>query len=227
MAIDDSYSKVLLHMNGSDGSTTFTDESGKTWTRSGNAQIDTAQYKFGGASGLFDGSGDYVSTPDHADFAFGNGNFTIDFWFKQSAVVSQYKMLVGQWGGTQHSWQCMVWNSDRLNFSVYTTTQKTVGGVYVRDTNWHHYAAVRYGAIVSLYLDGASIGTPLDIGTESLKDSTNNVIIGRNPDATTWDWNGWIDEVRISKGIARWTGNFTPPNVEYGMGGQVIIWTSE
>ena len=63
MAVDDSYTKALLHMDGADGSTTFIDESGKTWTRAGNAQIDTSQYKFGGASGLFDGSGDWVDTP--------------------------------------------------------------------------------------------------------------------------------------------------------------------
>lgn len=62
-----------------DGATQFYDESGKVWTASGNAQLDTAQYKWT-ASGLFDGDGDYISTPDHDDFAFGSGDFTIDLW---------------------------------------------------------------------------------------------------------------------------------------------------
>lgn len=52
MAVDDGYTVVLLHMNGTDASTTFTDESGKTWTAGGNAQIDTAQSKFGQVQGL-------------------------------------------------------------------------------------------------------------------------------------------------------------------------------
>ncbi|MDI6787615.1 MAG: hypothetical protein QME51_04520, partial [Planctomycetota bacterium] len=76
--IDDAYTKALLHFDGTDASTTFIDESGKIWTRYGNAQIDTAQSKFGGASGLFDGAGDYITTPDHNDFNLGSGNFTVD-----------------------------------------------------------------------------------------------------------------------------------------------------
>ena len=55
-AANGSFTKLLLHCNGTDGSTTFTDEIGKTVTANGNAQIDTAQSKFGGASGLFDGT---------------------------------------------------------------------------------------------------------------------------------------------------------------------------
>ena len=63
--VDDTYTKSLLHFNGSDGSTTITDESGKTWTAYDNAQIDTAQSKFGGASMLLDGVGDYIKTTDY------------------------------------------------------------------------------------------------------------------------------------------------------------------
>jgi hypothetical protein len=79
-AVDDAYTKALLHMDGTDASTTFTDESGKTWTRSGDAQIDTDQYKFETASGKFDGSGDYVYTGDSADWDAGSGDYTVDYW---------------------------------------------------------------------------------------------------------------------------------------------------
>ena len=74
MAVDDGYTVALLHMDGADTSTTFTDESGKTWTANGNAQIDTAQSVFGGASGLFDGTGDYLSASDHADWQLDGGS---------------------------------------------------------------------------------------------------------------------------------------------------------
>src|SRR5690606_29617491 len=81
--------KVLLHFEGSDGSATFTDSNiggaAKTWTANGNAQIDTAQSKFGAASGLFDGTGDYITTPDHNDFTLGSSDFTIDFWAKRNS----------------------------------------------------------------------------------------------------------------------------------------------
>jgi hypothetical protein len=87
---NDAFTKILLHMDGTNGSTTFTDTnaggSAHTWTANGNAQISTAQSKFGGASGLFDGTGDYITTPDHADYTLGSGDFTIDLWFNCTAV---------------------------------------------------------------------------------------------------------------------------------------------
>src|SRR3990167_5305793 len=81
---------LMLHMDGTDGATTFTDSSdnAKTMTAVGNAQIDTAQSKFGGASGLFDGTGDWLTTPDSTDWDLGTGDFTIDFWIRFSSVAN-------------------------------------------------------------------------------------------------------------------------------------------
>jgi len=82
----DEFTVALLHMNGTDAATAFTDETGKTWTAQGNAQIDTGQSKFGGASGLFDGTGDYIDTPDSTDWQLDGGAdanlWTIDFWVR-------------------------------------------------------------------------------------------------------------------------------------------------
>lgn len=93
MAVDDSYTKALLHFNGIDTSTTFRDESGKTWTGGGTAQLDTAQKKLGTASLLLDGNSDYISTPDHADFDVGSGDFTIDFWVRFNAIPGQQETI--------------------------------------------------------------------------------------------------------------------------------------
>ena len=79
MPVEDIYTKSLLHFNGADASTTFTDESGKAWTASGHAQIDTAQSVFGGASGLFDGTDDYIYAADSDDWNLGTLDFTVDF----------------------------------------------------------------------------------------------------------------------------------------------------
>jgi hypothetical protein len=77
----DSYTKLMLHCNGADMSTTFTDDSfsARTVTANDNAQINTAQYKFGLASGIFDGSGDFLSIVNSSDFNFNSNDFTIDF----------------------------------------------------------------------------------------------------------------------------------------------------
>jgi hypothetical protein len=83
----DSYTLLLLHYYGVDTSVTFTDDSDSalTVTANGNAQIDTAQYYFNTSSGTFDGSGDYLSIPDHANFNLGQG-FTIDTWIRFNSV---------------------------------------------------------------------------------------------------------------------------------------------
>jgi len=96
------YAKSLLHMNGVDGSQSFVDDAvggSHTWTAYGNAQIDTAQSKFGGASGLFDGTGDWIDTPDSDDFDVLSGDFTVDLWIKRGAFGTvQY--VAGQSGSS-------------------------------------------------------------------------------------------------------------------------------
>src|SRR5690554_1699309 len=78
---------LLLHGDGTDGSTTITDNSGSAHspTVNGNSQIDTAESQFGGASVLFDGSGDYLEYADSADWDFGTGDFTVEFWMRRNA----------------------------------------------------------------------------------------------------------------------------------------------
>ena len=98
------FTKSLLHFDGADASTTFTDESGKTFTARGNAQLDTAQQKFGTASGLFDGTGDYIDTPDHADWFLGTGDFTIDFWVRFSDVAVD-QGFCAQWASDTSMWR--------------------------------------------------------------------------------------------------------------------------
>src|SRR5262245_10600539 len=74
----------LCHFEGTDGSTTFVDSSTfpNVITPSGNAQIDNAQFKFGSTSGLFDGSGDYLTVTMRSDFAVGYEDLTVDFWVR-------------------------------------------------------------------------------------------------------------------------------------------------
>jgi hypothetical protein len=214
------YTKSLLHMNGTDGSTTFTDSATgepHTWTAAGNAQIDTAQSKFGGASGLFDGNGDYIWSADSADWAFGDGNFTIDFWAKRTRSGTN-EWIFGQGGSSLQQYWGMQWYNDNY---VYCNFRKADGGtvqlkstITISDTNWHHYAYVRDGNTLRLFIDGVARGTA-NVTGQSQIDNPYKFVIGRVGEYNGYYFAGWVDEFRISKGIARWTSNFTPPTEEY------------
>ncbi len=227
---NDTFTKVLLHMDGADASTTFTDDnaggSAHTWTAAGNAQIDTADSKFGGASGLFDGTGDYVNTPDHADFTLGSSNFTIDLWFKCVAATGTSIYLAGQadaagQGNANSAWRIARTSTNFIQFSVTSgTTITTVTGTTqftnALNTGWHHVAAVRTGNVLKLFVDGVQEGGDTAFSS-AINDSTGNLTVGRAGDTAIPTWNGWLDEFRMSVGIARWTENFTPPIVAYAV----------
>jgi len=209
----------LLHMNGADASTTFTDVMGKTWTPAGNAQLDTAQKKFGTASGLFDGDNDGISTPDHADFAFVAGDFTIEGFFRTTRIDTfqtfMAKTLTFGWiylalDGNNFKW----WASS--NGSSWDIGEGvSFGGTVAADT-WYHVAFVRSGNTWTPYFDG-NAGTGAT-NTASLFVDTNVLAIGIGSDLANSEWWGWIDEVRITKGVAIYTTNFTPPTQEFSEG---------
>jgi hypothetical protein len=231
MAVDDSYTKALLHMDGSDASTTFTDESGKTWTRSGNAQIDTAQYVFGGASGLFDGTGDCIGTPDNADFDIGAGDFTFDFRIRFAAIGgagSVHLLLEQNDSASQRGYGLGLLDGTTLYF--FWTTDGT-GGTFATVTAswspsiniWYHIAVTRSGTSLRFFINGTQIGSTGTISATIFNSNQPFEIAGGLLSSNYT--NGWIDEFRFSKGIARWTSNFTPPTAPYGIGHQVI-WSS-
>lgn len=223
MAGIDSYTKLMLHMNGLDGSTTFTDDSliPKTVNANGAAQIDTAQYEFGGASGLFNGADTtYLSTDDSDDFAFGTGDFTIDCWIRIHALPSSpaYKYICGQ----------RVDNNNRQVFRIYYYSSKYYLQYVVGDTiigvsqeitpvldTWYHIAIVRNGNNFKLFWNGTQLGSDT-VSSASITNVAAPFLIGCDISGSIGtNFNGWIDEFRISKGIARWTSNFTPPTEEY------------
>jgi len=211
----DSYTKLLLHCDGLDTSTTFTDETGKTVTANGNAQIDTAQSKFGGASGLFDTSGDYLSIADSDDWNFGTGDFTIDFWMRRNTINVSNDIFSQK---TDVNNQAFLYfdQSGNIIFRVYS------GGANVVDMTqasagwstgtWYHVAVVRNGSNWNIYRNGTSVVNQTTSIT--YPDFTGAVTIG-GQGIIGASLDGWIDEFRVSKGIARWTSNFTPPVQSY------------
>jgi hypothetical protein len=207
--VDDSYSITLLHMDGDNNSTLFTDESGKFWQPNGDAKIVTAQSKFGGASAYFDGTGDYLTTPDNNDFVFGTGDFTVDFWFRTSSSIPANMNLFDYRNGSDAN-GFVIYNSSS-HLRVYTTSDKIVGGTLSTNT-WYHIAFERSGTDAKLFINGIQSGSTWSTATNFIDDK---ITIGATVGGGASYVLGWIDELRISKGVARWTVNFATPAAAY------------
>lgn len=208
---------LLLRFNGTDGSTTFTDLTGKTMTAVGNAQIDTAQSKFGGASGLFDGSGDFITTPDNAAWHFATGPFCIELFVRHDTKINN-TAYVGQWDGAwffyteggQLKFRARATNNDLLDL-VYNWTP--VSG------QWYHICAERNPSNrMRLYIDGVMVASTNTTFARDLANGTALLRIGRiNDSFPGYDFQGHIDELRITKGVARYDSDFgfPVPTAEY------------
>jgi len=214
---NDEYTKLLLHCDGSDASTTFTDSSSEahTVTANGNAQIDTAQSQFGGASGLFDGTTDYLSVPDDATLQAGTGDFTLDFWLKWNTTSLVFPTIWDKGYVSAGALLVQGANAATQALTVYMSGSSIcTEGSSVSDSSWYHYAIVRNGTSVKIYRDGTETAS----GTSSANlNSTAVVAIGaRLSTGGSVAFNGWLDEIRWSKGIARYTAGFTPQEEAYG-----------
>lgn len=213
----DAYTKLLLHCDGADGSTTFIDSAtGKSVSVSnGSPQIDTAQFKFGGASLLLaNASSDQIRLADHDDWNFGSGDFTVDFWIRIPAnpggskgIISQYTsgyFRIVMLNGSKIYWDCNAGGTARWELS---------GNTVISNDTWTHVACIRYGNTQTIYVGGVA-QTATGSYTGSLDNLSDPFNIGY--DAAFGTLSCWLDEIRVSKGIARWTANFTPPTKAYG-----------
>jgi hypothetical protein len=220
---NDTYTKVLLQFDGADGGTTITDSnaggSSHTWTAAGNANTDNAQVKFGMTSLACDGTGDYVSTADHADFSLGSGDFTIDLWFRCTATTGSSEAIAGQ-GDVAVTAATTAWSIFRTTTDIIRANVYVGGSIYqvdgtttftdVASTGWHHLALVRTSNTLKLFIDGTQEGTDVAI-SGTVNNATDVLAVGALGAYVAEPWTGWIDEFRISVGIARWTDDFDVP----------------
>lgn len=215
---DPDFSSVvsLLHFDGSDASTTFTDQIGKTWTSSNaaNARLSTTDARFGSACLLLTGAN--ISTPDNADWDFGSGDFTIEAWVRP-ANTSQTGAIVAQWdGGTQRAWVLFQVGTN-IQFS-YSTNGSTQTNAFSVAASWstvayQHVAISCNGGTIRGYVNGVQVGTNHSrIG--ALFNSNLSLRVGNNEEEST-QWNGRVDELRITKGVGRYPANFTPPTAPF------------
>jgi hypothetical protein len=199
-------------MDGANNSTTFTDKSysPKTITAYGNAKISTAQSKFGGASAAFDGSGDYLTFPASSDTDFGSGDLTIEGWVRLNTV--SYQVIVNKYNaGSIADIGFGINSSTSLILSLNSTPGgivRTVPTILV-DT-WYHFAVVKSGSNVMIFWNGTQAGDSATAA--SVTNGASYWSIGSESwNSPTGFLNGYLDEFRITKGLARYTSNFTPP----------------
>jgi hypothetical protein len=208
---------LALPMDGTNGGTSFGDQSAvikgsgsaKTVTVNGNTNTSTAVSKFYGSSGYFDGTGDYLTIPDSTDFDLTGGDFTIELWvYINSIPSSTYVSFVGQSPtGSDGNWWFGTLSTDYYpRFGINGSTPLTAS-TSMRTSSWNHLAAVKSGSTTTLYLNGVSIVS----GTGSyVNNSPQSLYINYINSAAAI--NGYIQDLRIYKGVAKYTSNFTPVN---------------
>jgi hypothetical protein len=182
----------------------------------GNAQISTSVKKYGTGSMYFDGTGDCLLALSNPQGDFGSGNFTLEGWFYQTATSNQGYF------------------SKRANISIYspfllqydanqlTAFLSTSGSSWAVAINastnpstntWNHVAFVRNGSTATLYLNGTSVGSASISG--SLMTNSTPVVVGAEAADASNSFNGYIDDLRITKGFARYTANFSVPTAAF------------
>ena len=215
---------LLLHGTGANNSTVFTDSSPtpKTITVYGNAKISTTQSKFSGSSLYFDGSGDYLSIATSQDFDLGNV-YTIEFFvYNLNATPAGGILHKGYYSSITHLWSGFAFSirgiGTATRFYFYASTNVDERYIDVPaslpQNAWQHVAMVRNGSSGAVYIDGVPSGTIT--GLNSTVPSSETLRVG------LWDFNtaseyfnGHLAEVRVTKGVARYTAAFAPPAIEF------------
>jgi len=251
---------LLMHFDGANGATSFTDVKGHAVTPHGSSALSSTTSAFGGSSGHFDGSSAWLSLAYSDDWNFYAGDFTVELFVNFTGGVAGQTLspvLFQFWDGpNSHGWWQLGY--DRANpgndlipgtltfvFSLTGSDEVPPATTWTPAANtWYHVASVRHGSDFLFFVNGALVGSqslganggPVDWTQESSgtwvagnvvagdasiqsKSTTDfatplEIGVGVGTDSVPNPWtyfNGYMDEARITKGVARYTANFTPP----------------
>lgn len=210
---------LLLHMDGSNGSAVFTDSSStpKTVTTYGSGALSTTQKKFGPTSAYFNGVSSYFKVLSYGT-AFTSMDFTVEMWFYVVSFPNSYCLL---WAtdntNITNAHYMVIDNTGQAAFELYhtdgTRPNSTISGVTTG--TWHHIAAVKSGNTRKIFLNGVP-GSTLT-GSYSGPASVQPLAFCRNDPEMNTNGGiiGYIDEVRITNNVARYSGAFTPPTAAF------------
>jgi hypothetical protein len=198
---------LLLNMDGSGN--TFTDFSGtsKTITVGGSATQSATQSKFGGSSLYLDGSS-WIGSSASAAFGMGTGDFTCEGWYYPTSNSTTFANLFNFGDYTTGVLMRLAGSSTGGDWLFFAGRQLMSGTrlspTQVPANTWTHIALVRSSGVVSVYVNGSLFdqqsGVTSDIG------SSRTLTIGRAAHNSTEYFTGYMDDIRITKGLARYTG---------------------
>jgi hypothetical protein len=181
----------------------------------GNAQISTAQSKWGGSSMAFDGTGDYLQTNVATTdlYAFGTGNFTVECWVYFNSL-SGTPVLIDFRAASGGAYIFIYANgSSSINFYTNSAIQIT-GTISLSTSVWYHVALSRSGTNTKLFVNGNQVGSTY-VDSSNYLNAARRPMIGANGVNLLDNLNGYIQDLRITKGYARYTANFTPPTAAF------------
>jgi hypothetical protein len=197
---------LILNMQGTAGTAVFTDESPNALTVTPVGDVELVADATYGTVASFDGNGDYLSLTGNSSFQFGTGDFTVEMWVYISANAANQQTFLDIRGAA---------TATPFTFGIYQSKLLIYDGAVrqssatVTSGQWYHFAACRSGGTLRLFIDGISYYSASS--TTNFTTGANSIYIGRGFDAAAYYTNGLIGPLRIKKGVARYTANFTPP----------------
>ena len=187
----------------------------------GSAQISTSIKKYGTGSVSLNGTNSYLISLYQSSQLMGSGNFTIEGWIYPTASTGfafrpiLASSLFNVTGNSDLQYHLYLDASGYITFKCFsgTTAYTVFQGTGVTLNTWTYVAVVRNGVNLTLYVNGTSVSTIATLSTLSLNSSTSFTLRygGYVQSSTFYYFAGNLDEFRVTKGIARYTTNFTPP----------------
>ena len=202
---------LLMHMDGTNNQISFSNSDSSKYNRQvnryGDTKLSSDQAYFGTTSAYFDGSGDYLAVPNASDMSFGTGDFTVELWVNIPnygrdnfifGTTTPGKLMIqiingGQLWMGRHN---IVWDVGP-GHGLYTNIQPNT---------WAHLAVTRSQGSVRVFVNGSMIGSP--VSSSNIYD-IDTLLIGSHDNSSFF--NGYMDDLRVTNGIARYTSNFSIP----------------
>jgi hypothetical protein len=178
----------------------------------GSAQVSTSVVKYGTGSISFNGSTDYLVAPSNPIYNFGTEDFTIEGWVYFNSASSAVMLVSSNYNsGTGAGGWAFIYRGDISSLSMSVNSNVTYTKSWSPSTStWYHVAVCRSGTSLRLFVNGTQLGTT-STSSDNITGATTLVVAGNLGGGTNLTLNGYLDDIRITNGYARYTANFTPP----------------